>query len=280
MTTDIAVTDAATLHTRMDYAKALAQSNLLPSAYPKPPANILVAIEYGEALGLAPMVAIQQISVIQGKPTMSAQLMGALVRQAGHRLRVSVDESSKAVVAELTRSDDPDFTFRSVWDMGRAQAAGLTSKGGSWKTYPLAMLRSSSSSGESKMRRIRPHDMTRLSPRAVLATSNTPGRSAAPSTICSRARSKRRVSGTTSGPRRGARASSAEVVGFVAIVFLSTSSAELAGYRGRGRVTGLVLPGFVLTTVLFSMIILPVSITCSPPGAISMKTGPSTGSSF
>ena len=31
MTTDIAVTDAATLHTRMDYAKALAQSNLLPS---------------------------------------------------------------------------------------------------------------------------------------------------------------------------------------------------------------------------------------------------------
>ena len=141
MTTDIAVTDAATLHTRMDYAKALAQSNLLPSAYQKQPANILVAIEYGEALGLAPMVAIQQISVIQGKPTMSAQLMGALVRQAGHRLRVSVDESSKAVIAELTRSDDPDFTFRSVWDMGRAQAAGLTSKGGSWKTYPLAMLK-------------------------------------------------------------------------------------------------------------------------------------------
>ena len=140
-TTDIAVTDAATLHGRMEYAKALATSNLLPQAYQKQPANILVAIEYGEALGLAPMVAIQQISVIQGKPTMSAQLMGALVRQAGHRLRIAVDEKTKSVVAELTRSDDPDFTFRSVWSMDRAQAAGLSGKGGSWKTYPLAMLK-------------------------------------------------------------------------------------------------------------------------------------------
>ena len=139
--TDIAVTDAATLHGRMEYAKALATSNLLPAAYQKQPANILVAIEYGEALGLAPMVAIQQISVIQGKPTMSAQLMGALVRQAGHRLRIAVDEKTKSVVAELTRSDDPDFTFRSVWSMDRAQAAGLSGKGGSWKTYPLAMLK-------------------------------------------------------------------------------------------------------------------------------------------
>lgn len=138
----VAVTaDGATLHTKMEYAKALAASSLLPQSYAKQPANVLVAIEYGEALGLAPMVAIQQIAVIQGKPTMSAQLMGALVRQAGHRLRVSVHESSTAVIAELTRSDDPDFTFRSVWDMSRAQTAGLTGKGGSWKNFPLAMLK-------------------------------------------------------------------------------------------------------------------------------------------
>ena len=142
MSNELAVTaDGATLHTKMEYAKALAASSLLPQSYAKQPANVLVAIEYGEALGLAPMVAIQQIAVIQGKPTMSAQLMGALVRQAGHRLRVSVDESSKAVIAELTRSDDPDFTFQSVWDMGRAQTAGLTGKGGSWKNFPLAMLK-------------------------------------------------------------------------------------------------------------------------------------------
>lgn len=141
MSTELQVTSADTLHTKMEYAKALAASSLLPQSYAKQPANVLVAIEYGEALGLAPMVAIQQIAVIQGKPTMSAQLMGALVRQAGHRLRVSVDESSKSVIAELTRSDDPDFTFRSVWDMARAQTAGLTGKGGSWKNFPLAMLK-------------------------------------------------------------------------------------------------------------------------------------------
>ena len=139
MSNEIAV--AGSLADRMTYAKALAASSLLPQAYQKHPENVLVAMEYGDALGLKPMVAIQQISVIQGKPTMSAQLMAALVRQAGHRLRIRVDEDAKAAVAELTRSDDPDFTFRAAWDMPRAQAAGLTTKGGSWKTYPLAMLK-------------------------------------------------------------------------------------------------------------------------------------------
>lgn len=141
MSNALAPISSDALHAKMEYAKAMAASNLLPKAYERQPANILVAIEYGEALGLAPMVALQQISVIQGKPTMSAQLMASLVRQAGHRLRISVDESTKAAVAELTRSDDPDFTFRAAWTMERANAAGLVGKGGSWKTYPLAMLK-------------------------------------------------------------------------------------------------------------------------------------------
>ena len=128
-----------TLGDRMTYAKALAASNLLPQTYQKHPENVLVAMEYGDALGLAPMVAIQQISVIQGKPTMSAQLMGALVRKAGHRLRVIVHDNG-AVEAQIVRADDPEFTFRAVWTMERAKSAGLGGKG-SWSTYPLAMLK-------------------------------------------------------------------------------------------------------------------------------------------
>lgn len=132
------------LHTRMEYARALSVSDLLPAPYRGKPANVLVAVEYGRALGLEPMSAIQGINVIQGKPTASAQLISGLVRRAGHTLRVRLvtdDKGHPAAEATIIRSDDPEFEFRSVWTMQRAQAAGLTGKGGSWQAYPAAMLK-------------------------------------------------------------------------------------------------------------------------------------------
>ena len=122
----------------MDYAKALAPSDLLPKQYRGNPANVLVAIEYGAALGLEPMAAIQGIHVVEGKPTASAQLIGALVRKAGHRLRVQCDNGR--AVATIIRADDPDFTFTAVWTLDRAQKAGLAGKG-VWKQYPDQMLK-------------------------------------------------------------------------------------------------------------------------------------------
>ena len=129
---------AGELQARMNYARALAASNLLPKQYQDKPANVLVAIEYGNALGLAPMVAIQTIHVVEGKPTASAQLIGSLVRRAGHKLRVHGD-ATKAV-AVIVRSDDPEFEFVCEWTLARAQAAGLAQKA-VWKQYPAAMLK-------------------------------------------------------------------------------------------------------------------------------------------
>lgn len=126
------------LTARMNYAQALAASSLLPASYRRQPANVLVAIEYGNALGLAPMVAIQTIHVVDGKPTASAQLIGSLVRRAGHRLRVTGDKTH--AIAEIVRNDDPDYTFRAEWTVDRAAAANLLGKG-VWKQYPDAMLK-------------------------------------------------------------------------------------------------------------------------------------------
>lgn len=127
-----------TLQGKIAYARELANSGLLPASYRKQPANILYAVEYGEMLGLSPMAAITGIHVIEGKPTASAGLISALVRRAGHKLRVTGDDSK--ALAEIIRADDPDFTFRSEWTMGRAQQAGLTGKK-VWKQYPAAMLK-------------------------------------------------------------------------------------------------------------------------------------------
>lgn len=135
----VAVTShRASITEKIAYAKHLAESGLLPKAYQKNPANVLYACEYGEMLGLPPMAAINGIHIIEGKPTASAALMSALIRRAGHRLRV-VGNDQKATV-QIVRADDPDFTFESVWTMDRAKLAGLAGKS-VWKNYPAAMLK-------------------------------------------------------------------------------------------------------------------------------------------
>lgn len=134
------MSDIVPMRDRVDWAEKIARSNLLPRQYQNNPANVLLALEYGNALGISPVVAMQQIHVIEGKPSASAQLIGGLVRNAGHKLRVEFDDKTMTATATVIRSDDPDYTFVAVWTMDRAKAANLTGKG-NWKTYPAAMLK-------------------------------------------------------------------------------------------------------------------------------------------
>lgn len=138
MTTDLAIFQPGALAAQMDYAKAMASSDLLPRQYQGKPANLLWAISYGQTLGVAPLTAVQSIHVINGKPTASADLIAGLVRRAGHKLRVNGDD--KRAVAQIIRADDPEFTFEVVWTIERAQAAKLTGKD-TWKNFPAAMLK-------------------------------------------------------------------------------------------------------------------------------------------
>lgn len=139
MSTDLTVPARASLPDKMQYAKAMAGSNLLPRQYQGNPANLLFALEYADALGVSPINAITSIHVIEGKPTASADLIAGLVRRAGHKLRVSGDD--RTATAQIIRADDPDFTYEVTWTMDRAKAAGLAGKS-VWKQYPAAMLRS------------------------------------------------------------------------------------------------------------------------------------------
>lgn len=125
---------------KQGWATTLAASNLLPPAYQKQPANLFLAAEYADTLGIPRIAAVTGIHVIQGKPTMSADLMAAQVRRAGHKLRVKASDTE--AVAQLVRADDPDFTYECRWTLDRAKTAGLIGKsGGNWQKYPAAMLK-------------------------------------------------------------------------------------------------------------------------------------------
>ena len=110
MSTDIALSD------QMKKAEVMAASSLLPESYRKQPANLLWAMEMADALDVSLAQAITGISVIQGKPTMSAEMMRALVLRAGHRFTVT-DMSDQAVTVTVARKGGPTTcnSSRSAW---------------------------------------------------------------------------------------------------------------------------------------------------------------------
>jgi hypothetical protein len=163
MSTEITPYSASTMAERTEYARTIAQAgDLIPAGLHDPvyrevngqrvkvagvlgPVNVgkvLLVMETGAMLGFHPIAALSNITVIDGKPAMSAQIMAATVRKAGVKLRVTTTGSWKdrsfEAIAEIVRPDDPDFTFRSVWTYERADRAGLLGKD-NWKKYAESM---------------------------------------------------------------------------------------------------------------------------------------------
>ena len=130
----------AGLQERADYIARLAPSTILPTAYRGSAANAFVAAETGAALGLEPLQALASIAVINGRATLSSDLMAAVIRRAGHTLRI-VENSPESVTATLIRADDKKFEFTVTWDKEKATKAGLWGQRGPWSQYPTQMLR-------------------------------------------------------------------------------------------------------------------------------------------
>jgi hypothetical protein len=135
--TDIAKAAPMGLEEQIHYAQAMAGASLLPEAYRKQPANILIAMQAGESLGITPFQAIQGIDVIKGKMSLSAELMRALILRDGHTLRVDVltENGCRLLVA---RREHPDEVQQFDYTIEDAKRAGLT--GGNWALHPKAML--------------------------------------------------------------------------------------------------------------------------------------------
>ena len=135
MSTEVVAYETASLTARREYAATLASAGqlipkgLFDNATGKPsPGKILLVMETGSMLGLHPMAALQSINVVEGRATLAAQLMSALIRKAGHRLEIrktgSITTGDYAVTVVGTRADTGDV-FQETWDIPRAMRAGL-----------------------------------------------------------------------------------------------------------------------------------------------------------
>lgn len=126
------------LDTTYRLATSLAQSGLIPQGLRGKPTDVLAILLWGQELGIAPMQALSAIYVVNGRPTISAQLWVALARRAGHRVR-TVDETGEACTVEVTRADDPDHPVRVSYTLAQAKTAKLATKD-VWQQHTAAML--------------------------------------------------------------------------------------------------------------------------------------------
>jgi hypothetical protein len=101
------------------------------------PEAALAAILMGRELGLGDMVSLQRIYVIDGKPTLSAELILGLVRRAGHS--VMFEERTAERCAIVGKRKDNGDELRIEWTIRDAVNANLAKKD-NWKNYPRAML--------------------------------------------------------------------------------------------------------------------------------------------
>lgn len=124
-------------------AKMLAQANgIVPRAYQGNPAAVAAIIMTGFELGIAPMTAMRELHLIEGKVSLSATLMLTLARRAGIRTRWLVTDTTKATIGVIVPGQAEQTLTFSAED---AKAAGLWGKG-NWSKHPAAMLRARATS--------------------------------------------------------------------------------------------------------------------------------------
>ena len=114
----------------------IADTEFVPRGLRGKPEAILACIYLGREIGLGPMQSISMIDVIDGRPSLSAELMNARIRAEGHSIQI-VDLSPTGATIRGKRADNGDeatFSFTAE----HAERAGLL-KGRNYTSYPEAM---------------------------------------------------------------------------------------------------------------------------------------------
>lgn len=121
-----------------EQAGMLVKSGFLPKAV-NTAEKALAIIMAGQELNIPPMTALQNIYVVDQKPTMAAKFMLARINMYYPGTMVEYPEqSAEKCTIRVTKPGGKPQTF--TWTIQQAQKAGLARKD-NWQKYPEAMLR-------------------------------------------------------------------------------------------------------------------------------------------
>ncbi len=124
------------------FAEKAARSGMVPKDYVNKPDAICIAVQMGSELGLAPMQALQNIAVVNGRPSLWGDAMLALVRASGlcREVRESFTGQGDTLTAVcvVSRKDQAAPIIQS-FSVAQAKQANLWGKN-VWAQYPERML--------------------------------------------------------------------------------------------------------------------------------------------
>jgi hypothetical protein len=127
-------------------AKVYSESSLVPQQYQKNVGNVLIAQNMASRMGADPLMVMQNLYIVHGKPGWSAQFLIACFNSCGRfssiKYRFSGEGDDYGCVAyakELATGEEVSGVRVTI---GMAKAEGWSTKAGSkWKTMPELMLR-------------------------------------------------------------------------------------------------------------------------------------------
>ena len=128
------------LQEAIQFAEILAKSTIVPKHYQNKSGDILVAVQMGAELGLKPIQALQNIAVINGKPSVYGDALLALVQinPVFESIKESFDEEINTAYCTVKRKGESEYKVS--FNQEDAKKAGLWGKSGPWTTYPKRML--------------------------------------------------------------------------------------------------------------------------------------------
>lgn len=122
----------------MKYAELMAKTDLVPKDFKGKPENVLIAVQMGAEVGLSPIQSIQNIAVINGRPTMWGDAVLALVQDSDKMEWIKENDDGETATCTVKRRGYPDPAVR-TFSNDDARKAGLDKKAGTWQTYKKRM---------------------------------------------------------------------------------------------------------------------------------------------
>lgn len=126
-------------------AKSLASSSLVPREYQNNIPNTLIALEMASRIGASPLMVMQHLYIVHGKPSWSSSFLISAINTCGRfePLRFEINGSGEnlsciawTVDKSGNRLESPKITFE------MAKKEGWVQKNGSkWQTMPELMIR-------------------------------------------------------------------------------------------------------------------------------------------
>ena len=126
-------------------AQMLSQTSIIPQSYQGKPQDCFVAIEMANRMGVSPMVVMQNMYVVKGKPSWAGQACTMLINSCGkfkdvkHVYTGEKGKPNRGCYVTATRISDGSQVDGVEVTMQMAQAEGWTSNS-KWRNMPELML--------------------------------------------------------------------------------------------------------------------------------------------